>query len=213
VEGEGEQVQNRTQHGPQPRDAQTKPNGAGNAALVVQVAIQEFAKLRDEISGRSTSAWTLVGLSITGSAAVAGFVLGDRADPRLLLLLPLLTPSLGMLFIDHAANIGRIGEYINTVIKPVLREATGEHRLLGYEEWVDEFEEQSLDRLLPFGVPLVVAFTIVPVASLAYLAPRLDDAWSWALWGIGCVATATQVYFWYRFLAPPLRRAIARKAS
>jgi hypothetical protein len=184
-----------------------------NSTLAVQVAVAEFGKLRDEITGRSTSAWTLVGLSITGSAAVAGFVLGDRADPRLLLLLPLLTPALGMLFLDHAANIGRIGEYINTVIKPVLREATGEPRLLGYEEWVDEFEEQGLERLLPFGIPLVLAFTIVPVASLAYLAPRLDDAWSWALWVVGLIATATQVVFWYRFLAPPLRRAVARQAS
>jgi hypothetical protein len=186
---------------------------ARDAGLIVQVAVAEFNKLRDEIAGRSTAAWTLVGLSITGSAAVAGFVLSDRADPRLLLLLPLLTPALGLLFMDHASNIGRIGEYINTVIKPTLREATGENRLLGYEEWVDEFEEQSLARLLPFGIPLILAFTMVPVAALVYLATRIDDVWSWVLWVLGMVATVTQLTFWYRFLVPPLRRAISRRDS
>jgi hypothetical protein len=180
---------------------------------VTQVALAEFGKLRDEIAGRSTAAWTLVGLSITASATVAGFVLAQKADPRVLLVLPLLTPSLGLLFLDHAANIGRIGEYINTVLKPLLRDAAGDQRLLSYEEWVDDYETRSLERLLPFGIPLVLAFTMVPVGALVYLAARIDEVWSWILWVIGALLTTVQVVFWYRFLAPPLRQALSGPSS
>jgi hypothetical protein len=189
-------------------EAEHEPKPGDNAGAVIQVALAEFGKLRDEIGGRSTAAWTLVGLSITSSATLAGFVLAQKADPRLLLVLPLLTPSLGLLFMDHATNIGRIGDYINTVLKPVVREAACDRRLLSYEEWVDAYEANTLERLLPFGIPLVLAFTMVPVGALVYLAPRIYEAWSWILWVLGAIVTCVQVGFWYRFLVPPLRRAL-----
>jgi hypothetical protein len=182
-------------------------------ASVVQVSLAEFGKLRDEISGRSTSAWTLVGLNATVSSTVAGFVLGKQANPMLLLLLPLLTPSLGLLVIDHATNIGNIGQYINTHIKPMLQEAAGEPRLLCYEEWVDRYEEKSIRRLVPFGIPLVLLFNVVPVGSLIYAAGRIPSAWMWLLWSLGVIMTAVQVAFWGAFLLPPLRRALQKPTS
>ena len=72
---------------------------------------------------------------------MVGFVLAQKADPLLLLLLPLLTPSLALLFLDHATNIGNIGEYIDKVLKPLLQEEAREPRLLCYEEWVDAFSD------------------------------------------------------------------------
>lgn len=181
---------------------------AYDKAVAERVALAEFNKLRDEIAGRSSAAWTLVGLNATASSAVAGFVLSAKADARLLLLLPLLTPCLGLLFIDHATNIGRIGEYINTVLKPLLRTISGEATLLGYEEWVNAYEAIRVRRILPFGIPLVLFFNIVPVAALAYSATRIDTPWSWTLWAMGVVTTVVEVGFWIAFLAPPLRRAI-----
>lgn len=182
-------------------------------ASVIQVSLAEFGKLRDEISGRSTSLWTLLGLNATVSSAVAGFVLGKQADPMLLLLLPLLTPSLGLLVIDHATNIGNIGTYINSVLKPLLQSAAGEPRLLSYEEWVDRYEEKTVRRILPFGIPLVLLFNVVPVASLIYTVTRIPDGWTWVLWSFGVVMTVVQVAFWCAFLLPPLRRALASSSS
>lgn len=190
---------------PAPEDDAPKPDRAS----VVQVSLAEFGKLRDEISGRSTSLWTLLGLNATASTAVAGFVLGKQANPMLLLVLPLLTPSLGLLVIDHATNIGNIGQYINTVLRPLLQDAAGETRLLCYEEWVDRYEEKTIRRLLPFGIPLILLFNVVPVASLIYTATRIPNAWAWVLWSSGVLMTAVQVGFWCAFLLPPLRRALA----
>jgi hypothetical protein len=175
---------------------------------VLTASLAEFGKLRDEIAGRSTALWTLVGLNATVSSAVAGFVLAQNADPLLLLVLPLLTPALGLLIIDHAANIGQIGDYIDKVLKPLVHEATGEPRLLCYEEWVDAWESRPLRRILAFGLPLILLFTVVPVYSLVFTVPLLTDGWLWVLWGIGVLMTGFQVALWVAFLAPPLRRAI-----
>ena len=182
-------------------------------ASVISVCLAEFNKLRDEIAGRSGTVWTLMGLNATVSSAVAGFVLAREANPLLLLLLPLLCPSLGLLLIDHATNIGNIGQYIDTHLKPMIQEAAGEPRLLAYEEWVDRYEQQPLRRLLPFGIPLVLLFNVVPVAALLYTVGLMVTPWSWALWGLGLVVTTIQVAFWAGFLLPPIRSALRKTTS
>lgn len=78
---------------------------SSSPSLVLEVALHEFVKLRDEIANRSTAQWTLLGLNATATAATSGFVLANNADRNLLLLLPVLTPALGLLFIDHALNV------------------------------------------------------------------------------------------------------------
>jgi hypothetical protein len=196
-----------TSHEGSQSDSADQPAGPDSSA-VLSVALAEFGKLRDEIAGRSNTLWTLLALNATVSSTVAGFVLAQKADPLLVLLLPLLAPSLGLLVIDHATNIGNIGEYINTVIKPLIHEATGEPRLLRYEEWVDKWETRSTRRVLAFGLPLILLFTVVPVASLVYTIPHLDNGTVWALWATGLALTAFQVALWVAFLAPPLVRAI-----
>lgn len=198
-----------------PSDVGSGPGAPGppDDKDVLTVALAEFGKLRDEIAGRSTTLWTLLGLNASVSSAVAGFVLADRADPLLVLLLPLLTPSLGLLVIDHAANIGQIGEYINRVIKPLVHEVTGEPRLLCYEDWVDTWETRRMRRVLAFGVPLVLLFSVVPVFSLVYVVPHLDNGTLWALWATGFLMTAFQVGLWIAFIVPPLVRAVTAPST
>jgi len=167
---------------------------------VVQVALEEFVKLRDEIAGRSTAQWTVLGLNATVSAATVGFVLANHADRNLLLLLPLLTPALGLLFIDHALNIFQIGTYINDVLKPAIRKEIGSATLFGYEEWVRRWEHQTLWRLLSFGIPLVVLFTIVPLAALLSTFPAETTLSPiWFLWLAGVLFTVVEIGFWSWF--------------
>lgn len=198
-----------------PSDAASGPAAPGPSddKDVLAVALAEFGKLRDEIAGRSSTLWTLLGLNASVSSAVAGFVLADRADPLLVLLLPLLTPSLGLLVIDHAANIGQIGEYINRVIKPLVHEVTGESRLLCYEDWVDVWETRRVRRVLAFGLPLVLLFSVVPVFSLVYVVPHLDNGTVWALWVTGFLMTGFQVGLWIAFIVPPLVRAVTAPST
>jgi len=197
---------------PPPDGSTSVPASASDRApdpsAVLQVSLAEFSKLRDEIIARSNTAWTLLGLSATISTAVAGFVLAEKADPLLLLLLPVLTPSLGLLFIDHAINIGNIGTYIDGVLKPIVRDVARENRLLSYEEWVDRAETRPVWRLLPFGIPLVVLFNAVPIGALVYTVQFVGATAAWMVWGLGALITAVHLGFWTAFLVPPLRRAV-----
>lgn len=165
----------------------------------------EFSDLRGEIQNRSSAAWTLVSLNATATAAILGFVLSDKADPRLLLALPIVSSALGMLFIDHAYNINNLGSYINKRVRPVVREASGSTRLLGYEEAMDTYEENKLLRFIPFGLPLTILFSGVPLASLGFAIKSLDAGWAWAVWALGLVLAATQLTLWVLFLVDPQR--------
>lgn len=172
----------------------------------VQVILAEFSALRKEIADRSSAAQTLLGLNATASTAVAGFVLSSKADPRLLLLIPILAPCLGMLFVDHVYNIINIGSYIKETLARELNMATESSGLLGYEERIDEYERRKLLRFLPVGVPLTLLFTLAPTGALIFSVPAMDQAWEWALWSFGVMLTLLYIGLWVSFLLLPYRR-------
>lgn len=172
---------------------------------IVQITLAEYSALRREIQNRSAHAWTLVSINVTVTAAVLGFVISDGADPRLLLVLPLIAPSLGMLFIDHAYNIRNLGSYIGKRIRPLIIQTTNSTDLLRYEDEIDKYEENRFLRLVPFGLPLTVLFTVVPMAGLIFVIPSLDAAWSWIVWSFGLVLVLAQLVLWLMFVVNPVR--------
>lgn len=172
----------------------------------IQIILAEFSALRKEIADRSSAAQTLLGLNATMTAAVAGFVLSSKADPRLLLLIPILSPSLGMLFVDHVYNVINIGTYIKEDLAPQINRGTGSIGLLGYEDRIDEYERRKWLRFLPVGVPLTLLFTLAPGGALLFSAPTLSQTWEWALWSFGLLLTALYVGLWVSFLLLPYRR-------
>jgi hypothetical protein len=181
-------------------------NEISNKEIKLNVVLAEFNALRGEIKNRSSTAFTLLNINITATAAVAGFVLSDKADPKLLLILPLLSPALGMLFVDHSYNITNLGHYINTQIRPFITDITGDSRLLGYEEFVDEYEKSKLLRFLPLGFPLMLLFAGFPCTALILLVNGLDHPWSWALWGVGVLMVITYIALWTIFIIAPYRK-------
>jgi hypothetical protein len=174
-----------------------------NPGLVSQIVLAEFNVLRKEISDRSAGAQFLMNLNITGAATIAGFVLSHKADALLLLLIPLLSPCLGMLYVDHAFNIQSLGNYIQKEITPLLIGITNEPRLMQYENRIDEYERQRLLRFLPFGLPTTVIFAVAPISSLIFTWPHLDYSWAWILWGSGLLLVAAYMVLWMKFLLIP----------
>lgn len=180
-------------------------SGNENKEVVLNVVLAEFEALRGEITDRASAAYTLLNLNITATAAVAGFVLSDKADPRLLLILPLLSPALGMLFIDHSYNITNLGNYINKRLRPLATAAAGDSRLLGYEEFVDKYEQNKLLRFLPLGFPLMLLFAGFPCAALVFSVIKLEHAWAWTLWAAGVLMVITYIALWTVFIIAPYR--------
>jgi hypothetical protein len=127
--------------------------------------------------------------------------LSSHADVRLLLLLPMLSPALGLLFFDHAINIKKIGTYIDKVLRPALVEILGPIRTMRYEEEVAQYEQRKFLRFLPFALPLLLMFAAVPIGCLVATFPTVcgQGWWAWAIWVAGLAMTLSYLIFWQYF--------------
>jgi len=178
--------------------------GNADSGSLLTATLAEFTALRGEIKDRADTAYTLLNINITATTAVAGFVLTGKADPALLLILPLLSPALGMLFVDHSYNIANLGQYINLKLRPLVAQAVGNAQVLGYEEFVRQYEQKRILRFLPLGVPLTLLFAAPPFAALLFTW-RLTDRWLRALWVAGLLLFLAFIALWLVFLLAPYR--------
>jgi hypothetical protein len=161
--------------------------------------LAEFSALRQEIEYRTNAQLALISLNLTAVGTLAGFFLSNQADPLLLLLLPILCPAIGMLWLDHAFTIQNIGGYIK------------DHLGFGWEELVRTQERRKILRFFVFGTPILLMFAGVPVFALIFPWSSLKSAWTWSLWSSGVVLVAGFLWFLTAFLVQPLREIARRK--
>ena len=184
------------------------PGSVGNQAnpRVLEVALAEFKALRDEIGSRATSSHLLVNLNAVASGVAGGLVVNNPGHFELLLLLPILSPVLGLRWLDHAHNIRNIGDYINESLRPLIASAVGPggETVLAWEEHVDRYERRVVLRFLPLGIPVLVLFAGVPIASLARTACDIGSAWQWLLWVAGALLTLCFLALWSRLILQPI---------
>jgi uncharacterized membrane protein YoaK (UPF0700 family) len=173
-----------------PREGEAMPANE-DADASQKMALSEFSALRNEIASRSTAQHTLINLSITAIGAVVGLALAKEGSPLLLLILPILSPSLGMLYLDHAMNIARIGNFINDQFS------------VGYEKVARSYEQQKLLRVLPYGLPIFIIFAGAPMGSLLVIFPSIVEPRIWILWSIGLILVILYLYFWILFMLLP----------
>jgi hypothetical protein len=181
---------------------------AASTQDVLRVAMDEFKALRDEINQRATYCHTLININVVGTGTFAGFVLANPGRTSLLLLLPLLNPVLGLLWLDHSFAIRNMGDYINTKLKPVIAEAVGdEPKLLQWESYLDEHERgHKLLRFLPLGVPILVLFTGVPTIALVRVWGTIGVNWKGVVWVLGLALTISFLALWLTLLFQPWAR-------
>ncbi len=149
-----------------------------------------FSACREEILARSAHQHTLISINLTALAAVAGVVLSGHADHRLLLLLPLLSSSIGLLWYDHARNIDSLGDYVRE------RLPAG---FTGYERYIAELERKERRRV-PMTFALLMLFVATPIAGLIVPIQRVRGA-LWLLWAVGvglCGICAVLLIMWMR---------------
>jgi hypothetical protein len=170
----------------------------------IRLASAAFADRRGEINERSRAQHTIIQIAVTAVGTVLGFVLGTKADQRVLLVLPLISTPLGMLYLDHGLNIANIGEFIRTRIVPVLEVVPGASHVLGYEAFMRDFERRRALRVLLFGAPLLLLFAGFPAGALVYLCGAgLVNTWTVkALWAVGALLVLWYLVFWWTFMFP-----------
>ena len=163
----------------------------------------EFSALRSEIGDRTRSQWNLLALAITSTAGLWGLVFAHKVTVRVVFALALLTPSLGRLWADHDDFIARAATYINDRLRPVAVEETGDHRVLGWEQWLHEDDDRDALAHHRGGLRFratIMAFFIAPaVASLGAGFYSLVSHhhrvawWWWLLAGTATVNTAMRI--------------------
>jgi len=164
-------------------------------ALTIHLA--EFEKLREEISRRSTAQWQLFTFNLTLVGTVGGFVLADSARTSLLALLTIVSPALGLLFLDHGGHIRLIGKYIDEELRPPLQRIAEDDAVFAYEGKAQGYQ-QKVGRWLDFLFPVFLCFAGPAIGSLLLiwdrdLLPHGDDI-------IRTVACLTIGAYAYRFL-------------
>ena len=120
-------------------------------------------------------------------------------------MLPILSPVLGLLWLDHSYAIRGMGDYINTRLRPTVAQlANGPVGLLGWEDYLDDHERHHrVLRFVPLGTPIGILFAGLPIASLVYLTTHLEAVWGWGLWSLGALLTLAFVAMWMVLLLTP----------
>jgi hypothetical protein len=169
------------------------------------VRLAEFAVLRDEMGHRAGSQQALMALNLTLVATIVGFVVTKKADDELLLVVPIVSPALGIRWLDHDRYIHLAAGYIRNCLWDkfdVTDPSTS------WESYLSEEGTPKLWQVISWGSTFLL-FLAVSLAALFLAFPTQADSASpglWILWGFGCMlsvaygtAFANAIATWRRF--------------
>ncbi len=135
------------------------------------IVLAEFAGLRSEIATRISLLITLILGNLTVLGIVLGIALSHPGNTNVLLLLPIVTPCIGILVIDSFRNTDVLGRYIYTVIRPQLQ-IKSQLKFDGVDmfEWERWINKHQVTLLLagPFQFVLFLEFLGPPIGVLVY---------------------------------------------
>jgi len=155
---------------------------------LVAVLLAQFNTYRTEIQARSAQQATLDNLNITAIGIIAGyyFSASQHASELVLLVIPILSPLLGIIWCDHAINIGKLGRFLEKEIIPALDKRLN-YPVPDYEKSVREFEKELWPRFVLLIAPRLVLYGILPVMAIivAYNAAVMHGPLFWGLAAIG----------------------------
>jgi hypothetical protein len=189
----------------------------------IQVALAEFNALRSELDTHVGTQEKLIALVVTAIGIVAGLVIREGGDPRLLLILPFLVSAAGIHYAEQTRGIALIGSYIRDALWPYVRiqlaeASTRSQPLPSWEDVVSDFRMEDRHRsgrvyrsyLLSSAVPGAMIFmlgSVVPLVVLHFVTTTNGDGraehvigsnlldWNVyrAIWWLGVILTVVYV--------------------
>jgi hypothetical protein len=169
--------------------------------------LAEYGKLKDEVANRSTLQNAIITLNIAAVGTLSGVVIGHQANLIILLLLIPLSTALGLLWLDHAKTIARIGDYIRgskLVSHPRAQEKES--------DWPESYEEvvartPVLD-ISTYLVPFFVIFIGPSITSVAVTLHAVRGAEEWVFWSADVLITSYCFSIWVVFLRSTRTRRV-----
>ena len=162
--------------------------GGLSFAIVPQSAstterLAEYAARYSEIAQRSTFQQALLALNLTSAGTIVGFVLANHAPKALLLIVPVVSSTLGLIWLDHHRNIQLAGQYI----KEKLWMWTP-----SWEEWRAR-KRGTNERVYWFAMGFIFAAGSIGSLVFGHPRPHHEGVGEWSLWSVGAVMTAVFV--------------------
>ncbi len=174
------------------------PGGpATSQPVAVNIVLAEFNALRSEIDNLAVAHRAMMALNITVVSAVLGFVVANKANPHLLLILPLASAGIGLVYQWYVMHAKHIGDYINEVLRPVLIEYAADDRVFGWEDHLRTKTYDTLSSRLAGRLAYLLLFPSVPTATLIATSNRLDTTTYRLIWGIGLGLLLIQAGVWW----------------
>jgi hypothetical protein len=177
-------------------------DAASPAADTVDILMQQFQALRAEILERSKAQLALISLNITALGVVGGTFLSNVVDPRVLFVVPILSPILGLIYLDHALAIGNMGRFIENTLIPRIASLLRQPDLPDYEQYVRQLESRHDERIVLLWVPIAALFAILPGVALVLplfltKSPFCDPVvWPFLIAGVMLLA----IFLWFSLL-------------
>ncbi|GAA1177220.1 hypothetical protein GCM10009584_18380 [Ornithinimicrobium humiphilum] len=190
----------------------------GDGTDLVSIVNAQLDRCAAEIARRSTTQQTIQAGAISAAAGLGAAVIGGFT-PLVLLLLPIISVSLGSQWLDHHRTIGRIGTYAAEELEPAL------HRRMASvpaapQLWEGYWRQRQTRRTSKhiWAIPVLTIFYGLPILALAIAIPSalLHPAeaapenlptfsigtWPRVLWGFGVLLTVHGLYTAWRTLFP-----------
>lgn len=153
-----------------------------------EAQVRQFEVLWAEIARRSNAQQALIAATVTATGTVGGLVVAEGTNAALLLVLALVAPVFGLLWLDHARNIGEIGEFIakNWRWNP---------------NWEAEYDQRKRtrggrQRFYVFVAAISIVFLLPAMVGLAASVCQISDGLGLAGWIGGLVLTALFEISW-----------------
>jgi hypothetical protein len=139
-------------------------------SVIMTALVAEFNAMRAEILFRATSQATLMQLNITAAGTVAFFALADGTRAMTMIIVPILSPIFGILWLDHDATILKLGRFIKTDLKNAWNVAANA-TLPDYERYTESADALPAPRfaILNFTIAVFATFGFLPMAALVYV--------------------------------------------
>jgi hypothetical protein len=146
----------------------TKPE---DKPVIMNALLGEFNAIRAEIIFRATSQATLIQINIAAAGTVAVFALSDKTHALTMIVIPILSPVLGILWLDHDATIMKLGGFIKSELKSAYKRVVANFEFPDYESYAETKDALPVPRfaILNFTVAVFATFGVLPVAALLYV--------------------------------------------
>ncbi|KKK06778.1 hypothetical protein LQ51_06210 [Micromonospora sp. HK10] len=153
--------------------------------------IAEYHAIRAVVAQKSSASHALVGAYLTVVAVLLGFVVANRADPRLLVTVPILAASSGITILRRRRDREAANRYILDVLRPIAVECSGDERIL---TWEDFYARHRDERSLRYEFGLQLVFPLSAAAALIATLPLLDSVGDWLAWLAGLLFLGALLY-------------------